>query len=370
MRLCTAFILLSAALLGGCSRGPAFEGRLYGLVGASTQVSIPDLELLEYRRTSSGGPMERTLLAAGVFSAGVSASGEYAAYSTKAGLYVRDLRSGQITKISPDSASCIRWSPSGEKFAFTSGGALFVTGMLGPPELLLSAPGATYTRFRDGQMLGTLWGAGSMECPRWLAPDRLAVKRFTGPLPHEIRDSGALAANTMTIVNLTNPNEQQSLPGIDEFLDGCSASGLMIRRQLFTTKLTGDLGDFHEARGPLLSEGEWLQLRFAPPDCRLYYTDRVDGEGEIVFLDPATYKPAKRVRLGRDFLGDHLFHPNGQLVAFTRSEQATNLIGRKTDTMKHRIEIMDIETGARATLAVEKLKGHFGDHFTVLAWAR
>jgi hypothetical protein len=99
------------------------------------------------------------------------------------------------------------------------------------------------------------------------------------------------------------------------------------------------------------------------------YTDK-NGEGEIVSLDPATYKPAKRLRLGRGFLGDHLFHPDGRLVAFTRSEQATNLIGRETDKMKHRLEIIDIETGARATLAVEELKGYSGDHFTVLAWAR
>src|SRR5882672_10074464 len=112
------FVILSCALVAACTHrtesvGPKFSGRLILLAGDNANGS----DLLEFKAVP-GAPDSHALLTQGVFEAVASPDQTRLLYSTKDGILLRDLRTGEVKPIIKGENYCLAWSPDGNRFSY------------------------------------------------------------------------------------------------------------------------------------------------------------------------------------------------------------------------------------------------------------
>src|SRR6266851_2724977 len=93
--------------------GPKFSGRVLFQTGNNTNGS----DLIEL----TAGPdstYKRSTIVSGVFEAAASPDRTRLLYTTKDGILLRDLRTGDVKPLVKGEANCLTWSPDGKRFSY------------------------------------------------------------------------------------------------------------------------------------------------------------------------------------------------------------------------------------------------------------
>lgn len=107
-RSCIGIVIISAALLGACTRqtgpvGPKFTGRLLLLAGENANGA----DLLELTAAATGPTYNYSIVTKGVFEAAASPDQTRLLYSTKDEILLRDLRTGAVKPLVKGQGYCL-----------------------------------------------------------------------------------------------------------------------------------------------------------------------------------------------------------------------------------------------------------------------
>jgi len=224
----TGIVIISCALLflcvliAACSRptepaGPKFSGRLLLLAGENTNGA----DLLELTAAPAGTNYNYSLVTSGVFEAAASPDRTRLLYTTKDGILLRDLRTGDVKPLAKGENYCLAWSPDGKRFSYkqkvtanekaplSATGTptkLYVSDLDGKAKLIWEDLTANYGATSPlGQSTVLERAAGTSGCPQWIAPDRFIFERFLGAFPKQKKGGEVLKPNTTTLAILSDP---------------------------------------------------------------------------------------------------------------------------------------------------------------------
>jgi WD40 repeat protein len=159
-----------------------------------------DSDLIEIT-PGANSTYNQTVITSGVFSATASPDQTRLLYTTRDGIFLRDLSKGTVKKLAPGADGgnyCLAWSPDSNRFSFRSS------------EGLRRAERAhLYVSDLDGktkQIWETWNGAVNPSCDvHWIAPDRLIFDRFLGARSQNERAGEIVSENTTTVAILGDP---------------------------------------------------------------------------------------------------------------------------------------------------------------------
>ena len=176
--------------------GPKFTGRL--LVNAR-EFEYNQQDLIEIT-PGPNSTYNQTVITGGVWEAVASPDQTRLLYSTKDGIFLRDLGSGAVKQLwaGIDGATCLAWSPDSNRFSFRSS-----------ESQKRSARASLYVSDLDGKtkLIWESWVGGvPSDCEvHWIAPDRLIFDRVVGADPQKEKAGEVLLANTTTVAILGDP---------------------------------------------------------------------------------------------------------------------------------------------------------------------
>ena len=213
----SAIILCS--MIAACTpksewRGPKFSGRLLVLARDGDLNS----DLIEIT-PGANSTYDHTVITSGVFYAAASPDQTRLVYSTRDGVFLRDLRSGVVKQLAPPAGGgnrCLAWSPDSNRFSFRSS-----------ESHQRSARANLYVSDLDGKtkLIWESWVGGvPSDCDvHWIAPDRLMFDRVVGAAPQKEKAGEVMPANTTTVAILGDPvkfvdtDKAWSIDGVCQF---------------------------------------------------------------------------------------------------------------------------------------------------------
>jgi hypothetical protein len=191
--------IILCLMLAACTRkkewaGPKFTGRL--LVGAR-EFDYNRSDLIEIT-PGPNSTYNQTVIISEVGEAVASPDQTRLLYSTKDGIFLRDLSKGTVKQLAGGETTCLAWSPDSTRFSFRSSES---------PRR--AARAHLYVSDLDGKtkLIWETWnGAIHSGCEvRWIAPDRLIFDRFLGALSQNERAGEFVSPNTTTVAILGDP---------------------------------------------------------------------------------------------------------------------------------------------------------------------
>lgn len=286
--------------MGACTRkrtwtGPGFNGRLL--------VLARDWDLHADLIEITPGPdstYKRTVILSDVFSATASPDQTRLLYSNRDGVFVRDLRSGDVEQMAPASGGtnrCLAWSQDSKRFSFRSSESHQRT-----------AKSNLYVSDLEdnSKVIWEAWVGGvHSDCDVfWIAPDRLVFDRVLGHRPEQEKAGEVLLANTTTIAILGDPvkfvdtKKTWSIDAVCQFGNAAVVRPPYKDNPVFMTKTLNDLATLE----PSQACPHCKFAGFAAKSCVPFFMGLDFEKGSDIFaLNPTDWKPQKSVHINQSF---------------------------------------------------------------------
>jgi hypothetical protein len=295
----TGMLILCCGIIPACTRkrawtGPKFTGRLL--------VLAEDWDLSSDLIEITPGPnstYSHTLITSGLFEAAASPDQTRLLFSTREGLFLRDLRTGDDKKMAPYAGGtnrCLAWSPDNSRFSFRSS-----------ESHRKEARAYLYVSDLDGnkKMIWESWTGGEpSDCDvHWIAPDRLIFDRVRGHTPEQEEAGEVLLENTTTLAVLGDPvkfvdtEKTWSFEGVCHFGNAVVVSPAFKDVPVFITKSLDDL---------LITNPERVcsdcQLAgFAAKSCLPFFLETDFKTSTIYSLNPSNWQIQNPVHVNQVF---------------------------------------------------------------------
>lgn len=269
--------------------GPKFSGRLLFLSGESGK----EADLFEL----TAGPnstYNTTLVTKGVLEAAASPDRARLVYTTKEGIVLRDLSTGDVKHLATGDNYCLAWSPDGKRFSYKQGSdrspaKLYNSDLEGKSKLVWEDQSPDQRRFG---------------CPHWVAPDRLIFERLLGALLPQRKGGEVPKPNTMTMaiisdsVKLIDTDRKWSIEGIcpvgsGAVLRSADQNGLEFAKNL------DNLKNVSLTQGPCSA---CRFLGFAAQSCVPFFIeDSSSASSELFSLNPTNWQRQNGAHIGETF---------------------------------------------------------------------
>ena len=189
-------------MLAACTRkkewaGPKFTGRLLVLAEDFDGTHSDLIEITP----AANSTYNQTVITSGVFQAVASPDQTRILYTTKDGIFLRDLSKGAVKQLAPGAEggnNCLAWSPDSNRFSFRS-----------DESHQRAARTHLYVSDLDGKtkLIWESWVGGvPSDCDvHWIAPDHLIFDRVVGAAPQKEKAGEVLLPNTTTVAILGDP---------------------------------------------------------------------------------------------------------------------------------------------------------------------
>jgi hypothetical protein len=299
-RLPIVSLIIVCSMIAACTRkrawtGPQFSGRL--LVMAQDWDLHSDLIEIT---PGSDSNYNQSIIIRDVFYATASPDQTRLLYSTRDGLFVRELRSGDVEQIVPAAGGtnrCLAWSPDGKRFSFRSS------------ESHQRTAKATLSVADLDDHVRVIWeswvGGVHSDCDVfWIGPDRLIFDRVRGHSPEQEKAGDVLLANTTTIATLSDPvkfadtKKTWSIDGVCQF-----GNAAVIRPQYKENpvSMAKDLSDLQHLK-PAQVCPDCKFAGFAAKSCLPYFMGLNFENGSDIFsLNPTNWQRQKTVHINQAF---------------------------------------------------------------------
>ena len=194
-------VIILCSMIAACApksewRGPKFIGRLLVLARDGDLNS----DLIEIT-PGANSTYNHIVITSGVFYAAASPDQTRLLYSSRDGIFLRDLGSGVVKQLAPSAGGsyrCLAWSPDSNRFSFRSS-----------ESNQRSARASLHVSDLDGKtkLIWESWVGGvPSDCDvHWIAPDRLMFDRVVGAAPQKEKAGEVMPANTTTVAILGDP---------------------------------------------------------------------------------------------------------------------------------------------------------------------
>jgi len=286
-------------MIGACtkrtSHGQKFSGRLLVMAQDGDLHS----DLIEITPGPDSTYNQSTIIR-DVFYATASPDQARLLYSTRDGLFVRELRSGDVEQIAPAAGGtnrCLAWSPDSKRFSFRSSESHQPT-----------AKATLYVADLDDN-IRVIWeswvGGVHSDCDVfWIGPDRLIFDRVRGHSPQQEKAGEVLLASTTTIATLSEPvkladtKKTWSIDGVCQF-----GNAAVIRPQYKDNpvSIVKDLSDLQNLT-PTQVCPDCKFAGFATKSCVPFFMRLNFQNGSDVFsLNSANWQQQKAVHLNQAF---------------------------------------------------------------------
>jgi hypothetical protein len=296
----TGMLILCCGIIPGCTRkrawtGPKFSGRLL--------VLARDWDLHSDLIEITPGPnatYNHTVITSGLFSAAASPDQTRLLYSTRDGLFLRDLRSGVDKKIAPaagGSNRCPAWSPDSNRFSFRASESHD-----------RSARANLYVSDLDGKtkVIWESWTGGvPSDCDvHWIAPDRLIFDRVLRASPEQEKAGEVLLEDTTSVAILGDPikfvdtKKTWAVDGVCQFGNAAVVRPAYKDYPVFFAKSLNDLATLNPSEACAYCRF----AGFAAKSCVAFFLSTDSKTGSDIFsLDPNDWKRTKRVHINQVF---------------------------------------------------------------------
>jgi hypothetical protein len=277
------------------SNGPKFSGRLLVMAQDGDLHS----DLIEITPGPDSTYNQSTIIR-DAFYATASPDQTRLLYSTRDGLFVRELRSGDVEQIVPAAGGtnrCLAWSPDSKRFSFRSSESDQPT-----------AKATLYVADLDDN-IRVIWesrvGAVHSDCEVfWIAPDRLIFDRVRGHSPQQEKAGEVLLANTATVATLSDPvkfldaKKTWSIDGVCQ-----SGNAAVIRPQYKDNpvSMAKDLSDLQHLN-PTQVCPDCKFAGFAARSCVPFFMRlNFENGSDVFWLNPTSWQQQKAVHISQGF---------------------------------------------------------------------
>jgi hypothetical protein len=329
-------IMICCALIAACSQpsapaGPKFTGRLLLLSGDKTSGA----DLLEMTAAPDGSTYNYSPVTKGVFEAAPSPDRTRLLYTTKDGILLRDLHTGEVKTLIKGDGYCLAWAPDGNRFSYKQKSTLYISDLQGKSKLVWEDP--------PGPSAAAEKADGSLGCAHWIAPDRLLFDRFVGAAIKQ--KGGELKPNTTTLailgdsVKLSDNERKWSIESV------CQAgSGALVRPhdQAQPILVARNLDNLKTLNPAPISCSGCRFIGFAAQSCVPYFIeDSTSTSSDLFTLNPNGWQ---RLR------GGHVEH-----VFSLTARGLINSAGRLMvlGDVPASLLLIDTDTGATTSLVVK-----------------
>ena len=293
----SAIILCS--MIAACTRksewtGPKFSGRLLVLARDGDLNS----DLIEIT-LGANSTYNHTVITSGVFYAAASPDQTRLLYSTRDGIFLRDLSKGAVKQLAPRAEGgnyCLAWSPDSNRFSFRSS-----------ESHQPAARAHLYVSDLDGKtkLIWESWVGGvPSDCDvHWIAPDRLIFDRVVGAAPQKEKAGEVLLANTTTVAILGDPvkfvdtDKTWSIDGVCQF-----GNAAVVRPQhkdypVFIAKNLDDLKTLNPSQ--VCSNCRFVG--FAAKSCVPFFLETDNKTSDIFSLNTMNWQRQRAAHINRVF---------------------------------------------------------------------
>jgi len=293
-------VIILCALCGACTRqtnpvGPKFTGRLLLLAGEGTNGT----NLLELTAAPNGSAYNYSILTSGVFEAAASPDQTRLLYTTKDGILLRDLRTGDVKSLIKGENYCLAWSPDGNRFSYKQkspakekasgsegGSKLSVSDLEGKAKLIWEDPFA------------------NSGCAHWIAPDRLIFDRLLGA-PKQTKGSEVPKPNTTTLAILSDTvklSDTERKWSIESICQAGSAFFLRPHDQAQPILIAKSLEPLKTLDPSPVSCSGCRFAGFAAQSCVPFFIeDATSTSSELFYLNPTNWQRQRGTRIDRTF---------------------------------------------------------------------
>jgi hypothetical protein len=293
----SAIILCS--MIAACTRkrewaGPKFSGRVLVLARDSDLNS----DLIEIT-PGPNSTYNQTVITSGVFSAVASPDQTRLLYSTRDGVFLRDLRSGVVKQLAPPaggSNTCLAWSPDSNRFSFRSS-----------ESHEKSARARLYVSDLDGKtkLIWESWVGGvPSDCDvHWIVPDRLIFDRVVGASPQKEKAGDVLLPNTTTVailgdsVRLVDTEKTWSIDGVCQF---GNAAVVRPQHQDYPVSIAKNLDDL-KTLNPSQVCSHCRFVGFAAKSCVPFFLETDNKTSDIFSLNTMNWQRQRTAHINQVF---------------------------------------------------------------------
>lgn len=269
--------------------GPKFKGRVLYLSGEiGKEADLSELSL------GPNSTYNTSVVTKGVLEAAASPDRTRLLYTTKDGILLRNLGTGDVKPLVNGENYCLAWSPDGKRFSYKQGSAgskakLFASDIDGKSKLI----------WED-----QLPNQGRLGCAHWIAPNRFIFERLLGALPPQKKSGEGPKPNTTTMatisdsVKLTDTDRKWSVEGVCQ-----TGSGVFVRsvdqNELLIAKNLNDLKTVSLTSGPCSG---CRFLGFAAQSCVPFFIeDSSSTSSEVFSLNPTNWQRQRAAHIGQPF---------------------------------------------------------------------
>ncbi len=301
-----AIIIISAALIGACSRppapvGPKFSGRLLLLAGDNPSGA----DLLELTAAPTGSTYNYSALTSGVFEAAASPDHTRLLYATKDGILLRDLRSSAVKPLVNGENYCLAWSPDGNRFSYKQRAGtqtrLYYSDLDGKAKLIWEDLIADNSQGHSSVLERA---AASSGCAHWIAPDRLIFDRFIG-VPKQKQGDEAPKPNTTTLAILSEPvklSDTERKWSIESICQFGSAVFLRPHDQAQPILIARNLDNLRTLDPSPAPVSGCRFVGFAAKSCVPFFIeDAGSTSSELFYLNPTNWQRQRSTHISQTF---------------------------------------------------------------------
>jgi len=282
-----AFGLAGAAFASGCATqpehtGPKFTGRLLLLIGdASNGGNLSEL-------IANGDKYNVSTVTSGVREAVANLDQSRLLYTTKDEILVRDLQTGAVKPLVKGESNCLAWAPDGNHFSYkqTSGKATkyYASDLDGRTKLILEDPN------------------GSIDCARWIAPDRLVFDRFVGATVQ--KGGEPLKPNTTTVATISDPVKLKDTPRKWTVESYCTKTNNGFVRSADQGRLliAKNIDHFESLDPSPAPCSECRFVGYAAQSCVPFFVEQsLSTSTDLFYLNPTNWQKQKPASINRTF---------------------------------------------------------------------
>ena len=286
-------------MIAACTRkrawtGPKFSGRLLVLAQDWDLHS----DLIEI--TPAPDSYNYKVIISDVFAATVSPDQTRLLYSNRDGLFLRELRTGDVEQVVPSAGGtqrCLAWSPDSKRFSFrsseshqrTARASLFVSDL-----------------DDNTQLIWESWVGGvSSDCDvHWIAPDRLIFDRVLRATPQQEKAGEVLLANTTTIAIVADPVkfvDTDKAWSIEEVCQSGNTAVVRPQHKGYPVFVAKDLNDL-KTLNPSQACAYCRFAGFAAKSCVPFFmSSDLKTSTDLFSINPGDGKPQKPTHINQVF---------------------------------------------------------------------
>ena len=292
--------MIICSMIAACTRkrawtGPQFSGRLLVLAQDSDLHS----DLIEITPAPDSTYIHKVIMS-DVFAATVSPDQTRLLYSHRDGLFLRELRTGDVEQVVPSADGtprCLAWSPDSKRFSFRSSESQQRTVRAG-----------LYVSDLDDntKLIWESWVGGvSSDCDvHWIAPDRLIFDRVLRATPQQEKVGEVLLANTTTVATLGDPVkfvDTDKAWSIDEVCQFGTTAIVRPQHKEYPVFVAKDLNDLKTLK-PAQACADCRFAGFAARTCVPFFmSSDLKTSSDLFSLSPVDGKPQKTTRINQVF---------------------------------------------------------------------